>query len=315
MTSGSPPYVEVPAALAASHATYFGDAGRLWIARLPQLAAEILRRWQLRVDGSSRFGAVALVLPVRCPNGAPAVLKLQPVDDETAGEPSALLAWQGHGAVRLLRHDPGTGAMLLERLDAGRTLAAVPDDMAALRILSELMAALHAVPAPPGIRRLGDIAADMLDRVPHALTIVDDTTERRLIGSCAAAVSELRAEPGHRLLHWDLHFANVLATLDGTDRWLAIDPKPVVGDPGFDLLAALHNRWDDVVATGDPPRAVRRRFDLMTEILGLDRHRAVGWTLGRVLQNALWEAENGTTAWNTGIDRLIAHTLLRSPPR
>jgi streptomycin 6-kinase len=51
-----------------------------------------------------------------------------------------------------------------------------------------------------------------------------------------------------------------------------------------------------VVATGDVTRAVLRRFDLLTEVLGLDRQRATGWTLGRVLQNALWDIEDGETA-------------------
>ena len=41
------------------------------------------------------------------------------------------------------------------------------------------------------------------------------------------------------------------------------------------------------MATGNVTRAVLRRFDLLTEVLGLDRQRAIGWTLGRVLQNAL----------------------------
>lgn len=63
-------------------------------------------------------------------------------------------------------------------------------------------------------------------------------------------------------------------------------------------MPALDNRWDDIVATGDVARAVRRRFDLMTEVLGLDRRRAAGWTLGRVLQNTLWDIEDGEPGMN-----------------
>jgi streptomycin 6-kinase len=302
--------MNVPQELAESHERFFGAAGRAWIAALPGLAEACLRRFDVSPDGPPRSGAVALVLPVRCADGAPAVLKLQPVDDETAGEPVALHAWHGHGAVRLIAHDPGTGSMLLDRLDGDRTLSAVTDDLEALRILSELMARLHRVPAPPGVRHLRDIAARMLDGVPRALALTADADLRSLISTCAAVLGDLAAEPGDRLLHWDLHFDNVLATLDDPGRWLAIDPKPLVGDPGFELLAALHNRWADVVATGDVPRAVRRRFDLMTGTLGLDRQRAAGWTLARILQNALWEAVNGEAAWSREPDAAIARTLL-----
>ena len=300
--------VEVPAALAASHAMYSGDAGRAWIERLPGLAADLLDRWSLRPDGAPGYGAVALVLPVRQPDGVPAVLKLQPVDDETVGEPVALRAWDGRGAVRLLRHDPDSGSLLLERLDAGRTLASVPDDMAALRTLSELLAGLTAVAAPAGIRRLADVATDLLGRVPPAL---DRTPDPGLLRRCADAVAEVLPESGDRLLHWDLHYDNILAAPDGGRQpWLAIDPKPLAGDPAFELLAALHNRWEDVTATGDVPRAVRRRFDLMTEVLGLDRGRAVRWTLGRVLQNLIWQAESTETRWSSEPDEAIAQAIL-----
>lgn len=316
--TGSPtePHLEIPDPLAASHAKFFGDGGRAWITALPQLAAECLDRWALRPDGPPTYGAVALVLPVLLADGGPAVLKLQPIDEETTGEPIALRAWDGHGAVRLLRHDPDSGSMLLERLNGDHSLAAVHDDLAALHTLSELLARLNAVPAPQGIRRLADIAAAMLDRVPHALALLPDPSTRRLIQCCAGAVKELLPEAGDQLLHWDLHYDNVLGNDPGshpTERrepWLAIDPKPLAGDPGFELLPALHNRWDDVVATGSVPRAVRMRFDVMIEVLGLDRQRAVGWTLGRVLQNVLWEVENGDATWHTDLDRTIAHVLL-----
>ena len=315
--TGSPPSesrLEIPDPLAVSHAKFFGDDGRAWITALPRLVEGCLERWRLRRDGPPTFGAVALVLPVLLVDGTPAVLKLQPVDEETAGEPIALRAWDGHGAVRLFRHDPTSGSMLLERLDADRSLATVDDDLAALQILSELLARLNAVPAPPGIRRLADIAAGMIDRVPHALARVPEPSARRLIQCCAAAVEELLPEAGDRLLHWDLHYDNVLShpgrgLTDRREPWLAIDPKPLAGDPGFELLPALHNRWDDVVATGNVLRAIRMRFDLMTEVLDLDRRRAVGWTLGRVLQNVLWEVENADTTWHSP-DRAVVQALL-----
>jgi streptomycin 6-kinase len=93
----------------------------------------------------------------------------------------------------------------------------------------------------------------------------------------------------NRLLHWDLHYFNTLSTVDAAGEWKAIDPKPLGGDSGFELSPALWNRWDDLVQTGDVPRALLRRFDLMTDVLGLDRSRAAGWSLGRVLQNAVWD--------------------------
>jgi streptomycin 6-kinase len=304
--------IDVPDALAASFSKHSGQPGRAWIAALPRLAAEVLDRWALCLDGPPRHGMGALVLPVIRPDGTPAALKLQPVNEENAGEPVGLRIWNGDGVVRLLDHEPHTGSMLLERLDGARSLSTVRDDIAALQILAELMARLVAVPAPPGLRHLSDIAAAMLDEVPTAVTALGDPAERRLVGACASAVAELIGEPGNQLLHWDLHYDNILA--GQREPWLAIDPKPLAGDPSFELLPALHNRWDEVVAAGDVARAVLRRFDLLTEVVGLDRQRATGWTLGRVLQNVLWDIEDGAITLDP-VQVSIATALLATGSR
>ncbi|MBX4179529.1 aminoglycoside phosphotransferase family protein [Streptomyces geysiriensis] len=292
--------IDVPDALAASQAKYNGAAGRAFIDALPELAADFLDRWGLRLDGTAMHGWAALVLPVVAGDGTPAALKLQILDAETEGEPVALRLWDGDGAVRLLDHDPATGTMLLERLDPTRTLAHVADSREAALVVARLLAHLTATPAPPGLRHLGDIARGMLERTPRALERVPDPADRRLIADCAAAVREVVDEPGDRLLHWDLHYENVL----GSERaaWLAIDPKPLAGDPAFDLMPALDNRYE--------PGETRWRFDAMTDVLGLDRERARAWTLGRVLQNCLWNVEDGDPLER---EQLEIGRLLRTP--
>ncbi|MGH4000775.1 MAG: aminoglycoside phosphotransferase family protein, partial [Pseudonocardiaceae bacterium] len=112
--------IDVPDALAASYCKHSGASGRVWIAALPGLAADFQDQWALRLDGPAGHGMASLVLPVICADGTPAVLKLQPVSEDNAAAPIGLRAWNGDGVVRLLDHDPDTGAMLLERLDATR---------------------------------------------------------------------------------------------------------------------------------------------------------------------------------------------------
>ncbi|TPQ22714.1 aminoglycoside phosphotransferase family protein [Streptomyces sporangiiformans] len=300
--------VEVPDAFAASYSGS-GASGRAWIAALPGLAAGCLDRWALRLDGPAGHGMASLVLPVTRADGTPAVLKLQQVTEDSADAARGLRAWNGNGAVRLLDHDPDTGTMLLERLDATRSLASVTDDTAATRILAELMARLVAVPAPQGVRRLADIAAAMLGQAPRAVPALRDPVEQRLLRTCASAVADLTGEAGDQLLHWDLHYDNILA--GQREPWLAIDPEPLAGDPGFDLWPALDSRWESVVASGDVTGTVLRRFDQLTEALGLDRRRASGWTLGRVLQNTLWDIEDGRTVLDPAGAAVATAMLLR----
>src|SRR4029453_14039217 len=201
-----------------------------------------------------------------------AVLKLQPVDDETSGEPAALRAWAGRGAVQLLEHDPGSGAMLLERLDASRDLSTMEDDLTAAKIIAELLVHLNSVPAPAEMRQLSDVAAATLAATPEAIRLAADADERRLLINCTARFQEfITNRIKNRLLHWDLHYFNPLSTLGVVGEWKAIDPKPLSGDSGFELLPALGNRWEDLVRTGDVTRALLRRFDFMAEALELDR--------------------------------------------
>ena len=303
--------IVVPAELADLHQKYSGESGRAWISALPALAAMCIDHWQLQIDGVSAFGAVALIIPVARRDGSKAVLKLQPVDDETGGEPAALQAWAGRGAVRLLEHEAGSGAMLLERLDAARDLTVMEDDLAAARIIAELLVQLNSVRAPAGMRRLSDIAAATLAEAPDAVRLAGDADERRLLAECAARLEGMTTDPiQDRLLHWDLHYFNVLSTLDGSQRWTAIDPKPLSGDSGFELMPALWNRWEDLIQTGDLTRALLRRFDVMTEVMALDRSRAATWTLARVLQNAVWDLVRFNEPHIQSSQRTIAEILI-----
>jgi streptomycin 6-kinase len=253
--------VEVPQPLAVSYARGFGEDGRAWIAGLPALAAESLDRWELKRDGAVGAGEASLVLPVLRRNGTRAVLKLQMPREETTAALIGLHTWNGDGMVRLLDHDPETSTMLLERLNAARTLTLIEDDDVAMGILAELQARLVRVPAPQGLRSPGDITAEMLEKVPKAVEALADPADRQLLRGWASAVAELAGEPGDRMLHWDLHYDNVLAAQ--REPWLAIDPEPLAGDHGFDLWPALDSRWDDVVTKNDALRVVRRRPGLV----------------------------------------------------
>lgn len=278
----------IPPRLIESH----GKDHAEWLAALPEQAAEYVGRWDLTLDGEPLNGMASLILPVVRRDGAEAMLKLQPVNDESESEALALKTWNADDVVEVFEDDPDASTLLLERLEP-RTLNDVPDPVEATRILGELLTRLMVVPAPPDVRRLADIAGQMVEDAPGLIPRLSDPVEQRLARRCVAQMRELLPEGGDRLLHWDLHYGNVMAA--HRQPWLVIDPKPLAGDPGFEIMPVLWNRWDDLVATGDVGRAIRDRFDLMLEITGIDRDRALGWTAGRILQNVLWETEDGGT--------------------
>jgi hypothetical protein len=123
-------------------------AGRAWIAALPALLADMSRRWDLTVVGEEfRHGYNAVVFPVAS-RGRPLALKLAWQPDLTAHEAAGLLAWRSRSVVELVAADVPRGVLLLERLDASRSLAAVPLPEAAA-IAGALIRDLAIDPQPP----------------------------------------------------------------------------------------------------------------------------------------------------------------------
>lgn len=280
--------IEIPAKLVRNHSEKAAD----WLAGLPGAVERYVDEWQLTVSGDPLSGEASLILPVVRRDGTAAMLKLQSVNEESESEALALRTWNHDDVVEVFEDDPETSTLLLERLEP-RTLDDLPDDVEATRILAELLNHLSAVPAPSGIRHLADIAAGMIEDAPRLIPQLVDPDEQALAWRFVAQVTELLPESGDRLLHWDLHYYNVMAAQ--RQPWLVIDPKPLAGDPAFELMPVLWNRWDDLVATGDVAQAIRDRFDLMLEMTGIDRNRALGWTAGRILQNVLWFTADGDT--------------------
>jgi streptomycin 6-kinase len=240
-----------------------GPAWQGWLDRLPALVRDLLGEWQLAVDGEPTHGHTALVVPVRTSSGRPAALRIGWPHEEAEHEHLALQHWHGRGAVQLLRADPHRSALLLERLhpeDLGDLW-----DVEACEVVAGLYARLH-VPAPPQLR---------------LLTAYVEQWAGELDGLARDA-----PVPG-RLVHTDLHYGNVLA--GDREPWLAIDPKPLNGDPHYEPAPMLWNRWDELASADRSVRdGLRLRFHTLVDVAGLDERRARDWVVLRMMVNALW---------------------------
>ena len=250
-----------------------------WVDRLPALLAGLLEEWELSSDGWMMHGFVALVVPVRTAGGRPAALKVSFPDEESEHEHLALQRWGGRGAVRLLRADPRRSAMLLERLHQERLTEMW--DVEACEIVAGLYGLLH-VPALPQLRLLTSYVetwAGEMEALPRNAPL-----PRRLVEQAISLSRDFVADPASvgTMIHGDLHYENVMAA----DRapWLAIDPKPMSGDPHYELAPMLWNRFDELA--GDVRDGVRRRFHALVDHAGLDEHRARDWVVVRMLNNA-----------------------------
>ena len=94
------------------------------------------------------------------------------------------------------------------------------------------------------------------------------------------------AETDSVMIHGDLHYENVLA--GDREPWLVIDPKPMAGDPHYEVAPLLWNRWDEAVASGNAGRDLRHRLETVVDVAGLDEGRAKAWVVVRMVHNAMW---------------------------
>lgn len=256
-----------------------------WVRRLPRLRADLMEEWGLTADGWMMHGYCSLVVPATDQDGQRVVLKLTVDSDvESQHEGIALQGWGGDGAVRLLRADPHRRALLLERLDP--TDLRDVWDVEACEIVARLWSKLHQ-PALPQLLPLAEYVARWVDEL---VTEAPLAVPRRMIEQTASIAKDLLAAPGDeaRTLHGDLHYYNVLSSDRG---WLAIDPKPMAGDPHYEVAPMLWNRTEEL--KGDFRDGVRRRFHTLVDAGGLDEDRARDWVIVREVLNAAWASGSG----------------------
>lgn len=265
----------------------FGAKGRAWLESLASLIAAYAERWSLTVGPPFDDLSYGYVAPAIRGDGVQCVLKLcipEPASEFAAGL-DCLRLWEGEGSARLLEADEAGGAVLLERLEPGTMLRelAPNDDDAATLIAADVMRRLWRPPLPEPHRfiPLRRWFRELLEhrqihggpgRFPPSLLDRGLATVEALLASTDKPV----------VLHGDLHHFNILRA--EREPWLAIDPKGLVGDRGFEVAALVRNPEPHP----PPPTVARRRTAILSEALELDRQRVRHWCFAEAMLNAAW---------------------------
>jgi streptomycin 6-kinase len=252
------------------------------------LLEELVRKWGLELEASpieTRSGVIAFA-----GRGAEKVaLKLPDRRSDEAAAGAALKHFDGRGAIRVLEHDP-SGGLLLERAQPGHALTKLvlegADDRATV-VLCEVVRALHRrEPPDSGFRVVEDLGRGLerYRRMGQAAIPVG------LLDRASGLFADLAAsQAARRLLHGDLHHDNIL--FDANRGWLAIDPKGVLGEPAYEIGAALRNPTEDPTWFATPS-IVDRRVRIVSDCLGLDRQRVLSWAFAQAVLSAVWSLED-----------------------
>lgn len=285
--TGTMPFAPLPDTLRQNLLDWYGDQGRHWLDALPATLARLARAWDLRAGGEPfPGGTTAYALPLHRADGTPAVLKLDLLDEENRSEPTALRAYDGDGAVRLLEYDPESGAMLLERARPGTALLDHDFDGAdeksaareRLAIACAIFRRLWRTPPPadglPAIPTAAGLLKGWSERFDAAAAQAPPATAKDLalgVDLCAALADADEIGIANR----DNHMSNVIAA--EREPWLLIDPKPVLGERAFDGGYFLFKQqFHGPLGGTELLRAV-------AEGLGADRERVRAWGMVRTI--------------------------------
>jgi streptomycin 6-kinase len=248
---------------------------------LPARVAELERAWLLTLFEPFVSGCTcSWVAPVRLADGAEAVLKINYPERETLYEGEALRVIQGRGAVRLLRTSEDGLSLLIERCVPGVDLWSLDvqeGNEVGAGILRQLW---REVPPGAPFDPVSYLVEEWCETLPHEALAAG--YEPDMVNAAVDLARRLEASPPRRmLLHGDFHPSNVLSA--AREPWLAIDPKPLVGDPAYDLSQWLGNRCEEAEQSPDPVAAIRPQIEQMSGLLDLDPARVAGWAFVKSL--------------------------------
>ncbi len=235
----------------------------------------IAAQWQLEGLEPLAQTATASLWRVAEPDSVLKVFTPVGRKDEATG--TVWLNWAaGLGAVKLLRHS--SEAQLMARCEGGDL--AGHSETEATKILCEVVLEFSDAAPPLGLVPLNDrfdaLISAGIDAHRHVANA--QTLARRLLDSA----------PKPSALHGDVHHHNVMSS---GSRWVAIDPKGLVGDACYDVSNIVLN------SVSRTPAKMRKSWvcDLiprMADQLNYCPHRLAGYSYCHAALSAMWSIKD-----------------------
>ena len=270
-----------------------GAKGAEWLEDLPVLIKKIAEKWSLVIEEFFPNLSYHFVAPCVCSDGTKAVLKVgfNEPDSIVFSEAKMLELLQGNGAVKLLKFDKKRCALLLERLMPGEDLTALSrkNDEQATAIAIDVMKKISHVSVKT------NEFPDLKKWTASFRKAEDTDFSQSHFQKAQRIFDELTGASEARLLHGDLHHQNILSA--EREPYLAIDPKGIIGDIGFEIAVFLNNPRSWILT--NPNRRVIlgkriRQFASGFEIAPADLRK---WAYAEAVLSAWWTFEDNGTGW------------------
>jgi len=276
-----------------------GQRGVEWLEGLESRIAELEQAWSIKVGDPFSAGEFNFVAPARRFNGELTVLKIAPPYDRTEifREAAFLRHRNGNGAVKLIAEDADRFAILLEHALPGKNLAEIFRDNAPAAVVPSIEVLRSIISEPPsdstGIITL-DNWFDGMRRHSSTKFPADYATK-------ALRIYERLSRQRNRIfyLHGDFHPGNIVSATRA--RFLAIDPKGIIGHIGYDIAVFLNNFhwWQET--RSDVRLRLDRAVDQFAEAFDIDAMELREWAFAQLVLSAWWTLEDMPEMYNNEV--------------
>ncbi|HEX8369494.1 MAG TPA: aminoglycoside phosphotransferase family protein [Pyrinomonadaceae bacterium] len=274
----------------------FREEGKKWIADLPEIIEEIEQNWSLEIKKPFPNLSYHYVAPCVFKSGGEAVVKIGFPGEKTTtfNEIKMLEFLGGKGVCKLLRGDEKRLALLLEKLAPGENLKEIcrNDDTKAVEI---------------AIRVMRDFWQEAPENIefPRLEEWFEGLRKAEKIGFAPEYVKKARrffdelmsVSAPKTLLHGDFHHENILSA--ERRPFLAIDPKGIVGDIGYDLSVFMINQAGWLESAPDLQKKLEDAIRRFSEAFEIEPQNLRKWIFAHSVLSAWWTfEENGKNRKN-----------------
>lgn len=265
-----------------------GNVGKQWYQRLPQFLENLAHTKALTLLPPFEHLSFNYVLPVLGSKGEEWVLKVSVPHDEFSREIQALKHFNGRGCVRLIDANPDEGWMLIEQLRPGTRLVDSHNEQQAIPIAIDVMQCLWS-PVTDSMHFISLekwlLSLEQLNTQKPLQRWVRKPLRDFVIGRAKELISSQGCQV---LLHGDLHHYNIL---QHESKWLAIDPKGVIGEREFEISALLRNPFSVIEAPMEA-KELARNLDWVVDLTAFNRERVLSWCIIQAILCVCWYFED-----------------------
>jgi streptomycin 6-kinase len=273
-----------------------GRKGEDWLKDLPRIIEELSASWSLEVEKSFLNLSYNYVAPCVCEGKIEAVLKIGLPEEtpEIFSEADFLQIANGAGTVKILMFDKKRHALLLEKLSPGKHLKEIfcGNETESVKIAVDVMKKLCGKPiANFEFRRLEEWFKG-LDRAENT------TFPQGCVRKAQRFFYELNSRQKY-LIHGDLHHENILSA--SREPFLAIDPKGIVGDIGYEISVFLNNHLWWLASDPNLREKLSDAVRQFSEAFAIKPQDLRKWAYAQMVLSAWWTFEENGKNWQTDL--------------